>query len=88
MITSLKTDEGYLYAVIEWEQIDKERILIKYVWVHENHRGNGAIPGMVVRMAQNKDTHSTDFIGWERGDMNKPLKWYPVYKILQKLRRK
>ena len=87
MISSLKTKEGYLYALIEWEQIDKDHILIKYSWVHENYRNNGAIPSMVRLMMDDETTHDTDFVGWERGKENKQLKlkWYPVHRILKHL---
>ena len=85
MIVSLKTKEGYLYSLIEYEQIDKDHILIKYSWVHENYRNNGAIPAMVRLMIDDKTTNDTDFVGWERGAKNRKLKWYPVHRILKHL---
>lgn len=85
MIKSLKTEEGYIYAFIEYEQIDKDHILIKYSWVHENYRSNGAIPGLVKLMMDDETTHDTDYVGWERGLRNRKLKWYPVHRILRVL---
>ena len=85
MITSLKTEDGFPYAFIEWEQIDKDHILIKYSWVHENYRNNGAIPAMVRLMMDMESTHDTDFVAWERGEKHRKLKWYPVHRILKRL---
>ena len=64
MITSLKTVDGFIYAFIEWEQIDKDHILIKYSWVHDTHRNNGAIPALVKLMADDVTTNDTDFVAW------------------------
>ena len=85
MIKSLKTEDGYIYALIEYEQIAEDRILIKYAWVHDDHQNNGAIPGMVTLMAQDETTNKTNFVGWERGEKDKPFRWYPVYRILRRL---
>jgi hypothetical protein len=85
MITPLKTAEGFIYALIEWEQIDEQKILIKYSWIHENYRNNGCIPSMVMMMMQDKTTNNTNFVGWERGEKNKKFRWYPVHRILRRL---
>lgn len=84
MIKSLKTEQGYIYALIEYEQIDDEHILIKYLWVHENHRNNGCIPMLVKLMVYDKSTHKTAFVGWERGEKDQPLRWYTVHEILRR----
>jgi hypothetical protein len=85
MITSLKNEQGYIYSLIEWEQIDKDHILIKYSWIHESYRGNGCIKRMVKIMAKDESTHDTDFVGWERGSENKKFKWYPLHRILRRI---
>ena len=85
MITSLKTKDGFIWALIEWEQIDNEKILIKYAWVHDNFRSNGAIPDMVKLMCQDKTLHNTQFVGWERGEKNKQFRWYPLHRILRRI---
>ena len=84
MLKTLKNEQGYLYALIEYEQIDDEHILIKYLWVHDNHRNNGCIPSLVKQMVYDKSTHKTEFVGWERGAKDQPLRWYPVYEILRR----
>ena len=85
MITSLKTNDGFIYALIEWEQVDNDKILIKYAWVHDNHRSNGAIPNMVNIMCHDKTLSNTQFVGWERGEKHKQFRWYPLYRILRRL---
>ena len=84
MLKTLKTEMGYIYALIEYEQIDAEHILIKYCWVHDSYRNNGCIPALVHLMADDKSTHQTQFVGWERGEKNQPLRWYPTYEILRR----
>jgi hypothetical protein len=85
MLTILKTNDGFIYALIEWEQIDEHKILIKYSWVHDNYRNNGAVPSMVKIMCQDKTLHNTQFVGWERGDKQKKFKWYPLHRILRRI---
>lgn len=93
MITKLTTKEGYIYALIEWELVDKEGkfegsleyVLIKYIWAHDAHRFNGCIPGLIMLMAQDKTTHNAQFVGWERGARGRNLKWFPVHKILRRM---
>ena len=83
MITSLKTDEGYIYAILEWEMTDEEHLLIKYAWVHTDYRNNGCIPKMIGQMTTHDLTQKTQFVGWERGDLNQPFKWKPLHKIFE-----
>ena len=85
MVTMLKTESGLVYAIIEWEQVHKERILIKYCWIHDNYRNNGAIPSMVNMMAKDKSIHGTQFVGWERGEKHKKFRWHPLYRILRRM---
>ena len=83
MITSLKNKDGYIYAIIEWEMTDEEHMLIKYAWVHDNHRNNGCIPSMIRLMAKYEEARKADFIGWERGARGEKFKWRPVREILK-----
>ena len=85
MLSTLKTSEGYIYALIDWEQVDKDHILIKYSWVHVNYRSNGAIPNMVKLMIEDKSTNDTDFVAWERGERGRKIRWYPVHRILRRI---
>jgi len=85
MIYSLKTQEGLIYGLIEYEQITQQHILIKYSWIHENYRNNGGIPDLVRMMINDEDTNKTDFVGWERGERGRKIKWYPVHRILRRL---
>ena len=85
MLKMLKTPEGLVYALIEYEQIDDVKILIKYSWVHDNHRNNGCIPNLVKLMIDDESTNKTCFVGWERGAKNKHFRWYPVHRILRRI---
>ena len=85
MLSSLKNKDGFIYALIEWEQITLQHILIKYSWIHENYRNNGAIPGMVQQMIDDKTTNETAFVGWERGERHRKLRWYPVHRIIRRI---
>ena len=88
MITSLKTHDGFIYALLEWEPIGDDKILIRYAWIHDNHRSNGAIPSMVRMMVANKikdNIQKTQFVGWERGEKGKAFRWYPVHRILRRM---
>lgn len=85
MIKSLKTDEGYIYALIEYDQTDKDHIVIHWVWVHKNHQNNGCIPELVRLMMKDEDTHDTDYVAWERFEKGRPVKWHPVHRILRHL---
>ena len=85
MITKLTTDEGYIYALIETELIDPEHLLIKYMWVHINHRNNGCIPSLTNMLVCDKDNKSVQFVGWERGEKRRDFQWFPVHKILRRI---
>ena len=74
MITSLKTQDGYIYSFIEWELVDKdggfegeqEYLLVKYIWAHDNHKNNGCIPTLTKMLVHHEDTKNVQFVGWER----------------------
>lgn len=85
MIYSLKTEEGLIYGLIEYEQISEQHILIKYSWIHDNYRNNGGIPDLVRYMINDKTLQNTAFVGWERGERGRKFKWYPVHRILRRL---
>jgi hypothetical protein len=83
VIKSLKNEQGYVYALITYDQQDKDHIFIKECWIHENYRNNGCIPKLVREMINDEKTHDTDFVGWERETKGKDFKWYPVHRILR-----
>lgn len=93
MLTYLKNDEGYPYALIEWQMVDRygnhiEKelyCLVLYSWIHEDYRGKFVLKELVYQMCQSDYGKNAQFVGWERGEKKRKLKWYPVHKILTKL---
>lgn len=94
MITFVKNDSGYIYALIDWEFIDKnnnvsddgtEYLLVKYLWVHDGHRNNGCIARLIKLMAEDNRTKGVYFVGWERGGKHKDFQWHKLSNVLRRL---
>ena len=85
MLTSLKNEEGYIYALIEWEVLTlhgrREYCLVKYAWVHPEHRKKGCLATLVIMMTKHEYGKGCQFVGWEKE--GEDFKWIPVYMALE-----
>lgn len=84
MITTLKNDDGYIYAYMEWRLVskyglsvgEKEYIFIKDLWIHQWHRGNGSLQDLIDEVSKDPLVKKTKFVYWNNLKRNRLSKTY------------
>jgi len=74
MIASLKDEDGYVYAYIEWEitdggvtlKKDGEYIYVQTLWVHEDWDGKDAIFELIPEINEHEFSHNAKWVYWNR----------------------
>mgnify|MGYP001569734798 CR=1 FL=1 len=74
MITTLKTNDRYIFAYIMWDTVDKdgqkdpngEYLFIYDLWIHVSHRGQGALNELIGMIDANPASKSAKWVYWER----------------------
>ena len=93
MITTLHTNEGYIYAYIVWHIVDDDTrldddgkyIYIDDLWIHDNHRGNGVLTEFINNIFYDKRTQQTEFVYWHNNKHKRLSGIVPISRFLKKL---
>lgn len=91
MVTTLKTDNGYVYAYCEWRILNKygyefsprNYIFIKELWIHPKYRNLRTIRRMIAWIDRNELTKNVPYVYWHSEKYEKQ-KVYDKNKLLKK----
>ena len=73
MISSLKNDDGLVYAYIEWQVVNSEGdfenkgyfVYIQDCWVHKDYRNSGCINKLIPMIHDHEFAEKVEFIYWK-----------------------
>lgn len=93
MIFDLTNNEGYVYAYIVFQVVDKdsklskegEYLFINGFWVHENHRGQTKeiLAHFIRKLFNHEETKNLAWVYWER-DKNGKIIRFPAWKFVKR----
>ena len=81
MILEYKNNDGYIYAYISWNIIDRDNkldqkhgttIAVSGTWIHEAKRGNGVLKMMINDLFHHSTTQKTLYLQHGREKYNRP----------------
>ena len=89
MISVLKNSDGFIYAYIEYQVVNKsgiptddgDFIYIQDAWIHGDFRGNGAIKRLKVEILADNRTNKAKFVYWNNLKKAKLSPSYPLNRI-------
>lgn len=93
MITSLKTSEGYIFAVSEWWicnvnghlQDDGEYCQVREMWIHPAHRSVSTLREIVHKMNNDKFMLNVKWVYWRRDKYEKISKLFPRERFIKEM---
>lgn len=76
MILTLKNEEDYIYAFIEWHVVNidgkydnnGEYIFIREVWIHKDHRNKGVLHQLILGLENSEVNKTVKYGYWVRHD--------------------
>lgn len=92
MIIEYKNTEGFIYAYISWNIIDKdyklvddgEIVAVSGSWVHPDHRNKGVLKAMIQDLFYHSTTQKSLYVFTEREKYpDRPYKLIPINKYIK-----
>lgn len=74
MITALKNEDGFIFAYLEWQVVDKngafknfgEYVYVQDCWIHRHRREKGLLAQMARITARHPHVAKSKYVYWNR----------------------